>query len=297
MDALSLNQTHPLRNAVRARARRSPRRMSASLAVIYVFLILLAVVCLLPFYSMIMASTCPNSDIARKLVLLPGDQFLANYHRLMATINIWRGFLNDLLITVTSTVLTLYASALTAYGFAKFRFRGSKFLFGVILASMMIPGQLGIIGFFRLMKELHMLNTYWPLILPSIANAFGVFFLRQNCDACVPDELIESARIDGAGEWAIFHKIALPLLMPVLSALGIFSFIGSWNSFMLPLIVLFDNNLQPLPVMVAMTQNQFSTDYGAQYVGIVISVVPIIVMFALLSKRIISNLTVGALKG
>lgn len=264
---------------------------------LYLFLCLTAAICLLPFYSMIISSTHSNSDIATKLLLLPGGQFLNNYHRLMQTINVWRGFANSLIIAVPATVLSLYASALTAYGFSKYRFRGSKLLFGSVLASMMVPGQLGIIGFFQLMHGFHMLNTYWPLILPGIANAFNVFFLRQICDDSISTELIEAARIDGAGEIAIFHKMALPLLMPGLSALGIFTFISNWNSFLNPLIILFDNNLQPLPVMIAMTQGSNFTDYGAQYVGVVMSVVPIIVLFAVLSKRIIGSLSVGALKG
>lgn len=264
---------------------------------VYVFLIIVAIISLLPFYSMIMSSTHANYAIATKLNFLPGDQFIANYKRLMDTVNIWRGFVNDLLVAVSATVLTLYASALTAYGFSKFRFRGSKFLFGFVLASMMVPGQLGIIGFFREMHSIHLLNTYWPLIIPGVASAFNTFFIKQNCDSSVPDELIEAARMDGASEWYIFHRIALPLLRPSMSALGIFSFIGNWNSYMMPLIILFDNNLQTLPVMVAMTHSGSSTDYGAQYVGIVISVVPIIIVFSILSRRIIGGLSVGALKG
>ncbi|MFB5189128.1 carbohydrate ABC transporter permease [Alicyclobacillus fastidiosus] len=265
--------------------------------IVYAILIFLTMVCLLPFYSMIISATHSNSDIATKLLLLPGGQLLANYHRLMQTVNVWRGFGNSIVIAVSSTVLSLYFSALTAYGFAKYRFKGSKLLFGSVLASMMVPGQLGIIGFFQLMHGFHMLNTYWPLILPSIANAFGVFFLKQICDESITDELIEAARIDGASEVRIFHRLALPLLMPGMSALAIFFFIGNWNSFLNPLIILFDNNLQPLPVMIAMTQGSNFTDYGAQYVGVAISVVPIIIVFAILSKRIIGGLSVGSLKG
>lgn len=265
--------------------------------IIYVVLIVLAAVCLLPFYSMIAAATHSNVEIATTLPLWFGDQLLNNYHRLMGTINVWRGFLNDLFISVTATVLSLYFSGLTAFGFAKYRFKGNQVLFMILLASMMVPGQLGIIGFFRLMNTFHMLNTYYPLILPSIASAFSVFFFRQVIDDAIPDGLVEAARIDGAGELRIFHVMALPLLAPALATMGIFSFIGNWNSFMMPLIILFDDIIQPLPVMIAMTQNQFSTDYGAQYVGVAISVVPIIILFVVLSRRIIGGLSVGALKG
>ncbi|MDP9352370.1 MAG: carbohydrate ABC transporter permease [Chloroflexota bacterium] len=272
-------------------------RLRPSRLGIYAGLIALAAACLLPFYSMIISSTHENNDISTKLLLLPGDSFLENYRRLIGTINIWRGFLQSLLVALSSTVLALYFSALAGYGFAKYPFRGRQYMFAFVLGTMMIPGQLGIIGFFKLMGNFNMLNTYWPLILPSIANAFAIFFLRQVSDSSVPNELLDSARIDGASELQIFHRLALPMLTPSLATLGIFLFISKWNSFLEPLIIIFDNEKQTLPVMVAMTQGQFATDYGAQYVGIVIAVIPIVIFFALASRRVISGITAGALKG
>lgn len=265
-------------------------------SLIYLFLLILAAISLLPFYSMIISSTHSNTDIATKFLLIPGDQFIENYKRLIGTVNIWRGFLNSLIITVSGTALTLYFSALTAYGFSKFSFKYSNVLFGFILATMMIPGEVSIIGFFRLMGNFHMLNTYWPLIIPGMANAFGTFFLKQNCDSAVSEEILESARMDGCGELKAFHRLVIPLMMPAIATFGIFAFIAQWNSFLIPVITLFNNNLQPLPVMVAMTRGQFSTDYGAQYVGIVISVVPIMILFAFLSRQIMSGVSAGALK-
>ncbi|QIZ10356.1 carbohydrate ABC transporter permease [Priestia megaterium] len=264
---------------------------------IYAFLIIVALTCLLPFYSMMITSTHANSDIARKLLLLPGTEFMNNYNRLLDTVPIWRGFVNSLFITVTSTILSLYFSALAGYGFSKFNYKGKNILFMAVLGTMMIPGQLGIIGFFKLMDSFNMLNTYWPIILPSISNAFGIFFMKQMCDSSVPTEILESGRIDGCGELKIFHRLVLPLLMPAVATLGIFSFIGKWNDFLTPMIILFDNDLQPLPVMIASVKSQFSTDFGAMYVGIVISVIPILIFFSIVSKKIISGVTAGALKG
>lgn len=264
---------------------------------IYVFLIIVALTCLLPFYSMMITSTHANSDIARKLLLLPGTEFMNNYNRLLDTVPIWRGFVNSVFITVTSTILSLYFSALAGYGFSKFNYKGKNILFMAVLGTMMIPGQLGIIGFFKLMDSFNMLNTYWPIILPSISNAFGIFFMKQMCDSSVPTEILESGRIDGCGELKIFHRLVLPLLMPAVATLGIFSFIGKWNDFLTPMIILFDNDLQPLPVMIASVKSQFSTDFGAMYVGIVISVIPILIFFSIVSKKIISGVTAGALKG
>lgn len=276
---------------------RGRARIHFSHVVIYAVLLLLAFTCLIPFYSMIIDATHTSIEIANGVYVLPGTELMNNYHRLINIVNIWQGFVHSLLIATASTLLTLYFSALAGYGFSKFTFKAKGLLFAFLLGTMMIPGQLGIIGFFEEMNRFHLLNTYWPLILPSIASAFTIFFFRQICDASVPNELLDAARIDGAGEIRIFHRIVLPLLGPGLATMGIFTFIGSWNSFLMPLIIIFDNSKQVLPVMVALTKGQFSTDYGAQYVGVVISVVPVLVVFAVLSKKIIGGITVGALKG
>ncbi|KQX46654.1 carbohydrate ABC transporter permease [Paenibacillus sp. Root444D2] len=265
--------------------------------IIYVALMAIALTCLLPFYSMIITSTHTNSDIARKLLIVPGDQFLENYHRLIETVNIWRGLGNTLFITVTATLINVYFAALAGYGFSKYNFRYKGVLFMITLATMMIPGQLGIIGFYKLMDVFHMLNTYYPLLLTSVYNAFGIFLVKQFADTSVPTEIIESGRIDGYSEMQLFHRIILPLMSPALATLAIFAFIGKWNDFLVPMIILFDADMQTLPVMIASVKSQFSSDFGAQYVGIVISVVPILVFFSFMSKRIINGVAAGAVKG
>lgn len=265
--------------------------------IIYVVLIAIALTCLLPFYSMIITSTHTNSDIARKLLIVPGDQFLVNYQRLIETVNIWRGLGNTLFITVTATLINVYFAALAGYGFSKYNFRYKGVLFMITLGTMMIPGQLGIIGFYKLMDVFHMLNTYYPLLLTSVYNAFGIFLVKQFADTSVPTEIIESGRIDGYGEMQLFHRIILPLMSPALATLAIFAFIGKWNDFLVPMIILFDADMQTLPVMIASVKSQFSSDFGAQYVGIVISVVPILVFFSFMSKRIINGVAAGAVKG
>lgn len=265
--------------------------------IIYVVLIAIALTCLLPFYSMIITSTHTNSDIARKLLIVPGDQFLVNYHRLIETVNIWRGLGNTLFITITATLINVYFAALAGYGFSKYNFRYKGVLFMITLGTMMIPGQLGIIGFYKLMDVFHMLNTYYPLLLTSVYNAFAIFLVKQFADTSVPTEIIESGRIDGYGEMQLFHRIILPLMSPALATLAIFAFIGKWNDFLVPMIILFDADMQTLPVMIASVKSQFSSDFGAQYVGIVISVVPILVFFSFMSKRIINGVAAGAVKG
>jgi len=265
--------------------------------VIYLFLIAVAVTCLVPFYSMLITSTHANSDIARKLLIAPGAELVANYDRLMGTVNIWRGFANSLLIACTYTGINLYFAALAGYGFSRYDFKYKNGLFLFVLGTMMIPGQLGIIGFYRLMDFFHLLNTYWPLILPGISNAFGIFFLRQIAESSVPREVVESGRMDGCGELQIFHRLVVPLMAPGIATLAILTFIGKWNEFLTPMIILFENSLQPLPVMIASVKSQFASDFGAQYVGIVISVVPILIFFSFMSKRIISGVAAGSVKG
>ncbi|WP_218970488.1 carbohydrate ABC transporter permease [Metabacillus halosaccharovorans] len=266
------------------------------ITLIWIMLIISAVICLIPFYSMIITSTHANSEIARKLLMTPGDKFIENYKRLVEVVPIWRGFANSLFITLISTFIGLYFSAMSGYGFSKYQFKGNSFLFACVLGTMMVPGQLGIIGFFRLVNEMGLINTYWPIILPSISNAFALFFFKQVADNSVPKEIVEAARIDGSSEITIFHRIALPLMGPSLATLGIFLFIGKWNEFLQPMILLFDNKLQTLPVMIASVRSQFNVDYGAQYVGIVISIIPILIVFAIFSKQIIGNVMAGAVK-
>lgn len=264
--------------------------------IIWILLIIAAGICLLPFYSMIITSSHTNAEIARKLLLAPGDHFMNNYNRLVDVVPIWRGFFNSLLITVISTILGLYFSALGGYGFSKYQFKGNGLLFAAVLATMMVPGQLGIIGYFRLVNEMGLLNTYWPIILPSISNAFALFFFKQVADNTVPQAMVESGRIDGARELAIYHRIGLPLMAPSLATMGIFQFIGKWNEFLQPMILLFDTEKQTLPVLIASVRSQFNIDYGAQYVGIVISIIPIMIVFAIFSKQIIGNVMAGAVK-
>ncbi|SFA79105.1 multiple sugar transport system permease protein [Cohnella sp. OV330] len=266
-------------------------------ALLYLLLAAVSFVCLVPFYSMLITSTHANSEIASKLLLWPGTELANNYNRLVGSVNIWRGFANTVFISVTATILNVYFAALAGFGFSKYRFRYRNFLFLFVLGTMMIPGQLGIIGFYKVMSMLQLTDTYWPLLLQSLYNAFGIFLMRQFADASIPDEIIESGRIDGCGEWRIFHRIVLPLMGPAIATLAIFSFIGKWNDFLTPMIILFDNDKQTLPVMIASVKSAFSSDFGAQYVGIAISVIPLLVFFALMSKQIISGVAAGAVKG
>ena len=272
-------------------------KFTLSKAVLYILLIFLAILCFLPFYIMIINSTHSNTELSSKLMLLPGKSLMENYKRLLENVNIWRGFFNSLFISVCVTILSGYFSALTAYGFSKFKFKGNNALYWVVLGTMMIPGQLGLIGFFQLSKSLNILNTYWPLILPSIANAGTVFFIKGYTDSAIHASLIESARIDGCGEFKIFNKIVLPLIIPSVATMSIFTFVNSWNNYLTPLVLLFDMDKFTLPILVVVARGVYQTDFGAIYTGIAISVVPIMIVFAFMSKYIIGGLTMGSVKG
>lgn len=263
----------------------------------YILLILLSLICIVPFYIMIIDATHTNGEIASKLWLLPGKSLLNNYHRLVESVHIWRGFANSLFIAVSTTVVSGYFSALTAYGFSKYKFKGNKVLYAIVLGSMMIPMQLGFIGFYQLISKIHLLNSYIPLIVPSIANASSVFFIKGYTDGAVHESLIEAARIDGSSEFATFNKIGLPLIMPSIATMSIFTFIGTWNSYLTPLILITDMDKYTLPIMQVVARGVYKTEFGTIYTCIAISVVPIMIAFAFLSKKIIGGLTVGGVKG
>ncbi|WNF38528.1 carbohydrate ABC transporter permease [Bacillaceae bacterium IKA-2] len=266
--------------------------------ILYASLILLVIISIIPFYMMIVNATRSNADILQRgFTLLPGSALMDNYDVLISYMNLWRGFLNSLFIAASVTFLSSYFSALTAYGFAIYKFKGSKVLFVLILLLMMVPGQLGLIGFFDLIKTFGLLDTYIPLIIPTVASPFIVFFLRQFLISTMHVSLLEAARIDGAGEFKIFHKIAFPIIMPAVATMAIFTFIGSWNNYILPLVVLFSPEKYTLPVMMgALRGSQVAQNLGAMYLGIAISVVPIMIAFLFLAKYIIGSISAGAVK-
>ncbi|MBS4178200.1 carbohydrate ABC transporter permease [Lederbergia citrea] len=273
------------------------KRKKWGLFFLYLPLIILALFCFFPFYLMIIYSTHTNAELAASFVYLPGDALLSNFKSMIENVNIGRGFLNSIIISTGSTVLTLYFGGLTAYGFSKYKFRFNKQLFIFMLATMMVPGQLALIGSYKWLGMLNLLDTHAAIILPAAANTFAVFFIKQFIDGSIPDEIIESARIDGAGEWKIYNRIIMPMIVPALAAIGIFTFIGSWNNFISPLVLLFSEEKYPLPVVVAMIQGYYSTDFGLLYLGVAISVLPIIIVFSIFSKKIMGSVAIGSVKG
>jgi multiple sugar transport system permease protein len=266
--------------------------------IIYAALLLLAVVCLFPFLLMIVNATRSGREIMTFFTFIPGKSTMENWEIVSGYFNLFKGFWNSLQVAVPATILTSYFSALTAYALAVYRFKGRNVIFWIILIFMMIPGQLGLLGFYNLVSSLKMLNSYLPLILPAIASTGTVFFLRQYVLSILPMSLLEAARIDGARELHIFHKIVLPIMVPGIATMAIGAFIGNWNSYLVPLILLNTPQKFTLPVMIASlnSSQDIASNQGAIYLAVAISVIPILIVFCFCSKYIISSISAGSVK-
>lgn len=266
---------------------------------IYIFLILVAVVCALPFLLMIVNATRSGVEISSSFTLVPGTHLKENWQQMSKFFNLFRGMLNSIIVAVPATALCIYFSALTAYGLAFYKFKANKVVFLAILVFMMIPGQLSMIGFYQLCSKLHLINSYIPLIIPSVASPGTVFFLKQYAESDLSPEILEAARIDGASEVRTFHTIVLPILQPGIATMGIMSFIGNWNNYLMPMILLTSKEKFTLPVMMSTLKaaTDLQKNQGAIYLSVAISVIPILLVFIFFSKYIINSISAGAVKG
>ena len=266
--------------------------------ILYICLISLSIICLCPFLIMIVNSTRSGNEIMTSFTLIPGNSLKENWQTMTGYFNLFKGLGNSLIIAISSTALTAYFSAITAYAFAVYKFKGRNIIFSVIVLFMMIPGQLGLLGFYDLINNMGLINSYIPLIIPAIASPGTVFFLRQYTVATLPKSILEATRIDGANEITIFHKIALPIMAPAIATMSIGAFIGSWNSYLVPLVLLLDPEKFTLPVMMASMKasQDLTSNQGAIYLSVAISVLSIMIAFAFFSKYIISGISAGGVK-
>lgn len=265
---------------------------------LYIALTLLALTCLLPFLLMIINATRTGTDIMKGFTFKPGTALFDNWKTVSEYMNLFRGLGNSLFVAAISTALSSYFSALTAYGLAIYKFKGRNVIFGAIMVFMMIPGQLALLGFYDLVNAMGLVDSYIPLIIPAIASPAVVFFLRQFLLSTLSPALLDAARIDGATEFKIFHKIALPIMGPGIATMAIGSFIGSWNNYLMPMILLTTPDKFTLPVMVAsMNASQdIVKNQGAIYLAVAISVIPVLISFAFFSKYIIGGISAGGVK-
>lgn len=264
---------------------------------LYTVLLVGVLATLFPFFYMIVLATRGRSEIfAYPPPLWFGDSLAENYNSLMNNLPFYRNILNSLFVSTSATILTLFFCSLGGYGFAKYKFKGKDKLFFLMLSTMMIPMLLGVIPWYIMMTEFGWLNTFKPLIIPGAANAFGIFLMTQFMED-IPDELMEAARIDGAGEFEMFYKIILPLSLPGLGTLAILTFLGSWNNYMQALLVLESEARYTIPVALSMLRGKVDQNWGAQMVGTAMGIAPIIGVFMLASKQFIAGITEGSIKG
>jgi multiple sugar transport system permease protein len=265
---------------------------------IYVFLGLLLAVTLGPIWLLLVNATRSTVEIQQGLSFLPSTHLLENYSIMLGKgLNLPRGFTNSLFVSTTTTVVSVYFSLLTAYGLVVYEFPGKKLFYNSILVLVLLPLQLSIIGFYQYMSKLHLVDNYASLILPSLASAGAVFFAKQYLESVVIQDLIDAARIDGAGELGIFHRVMLPLAAPGAFTMGIFAFVASWNNFFTPFIMISSMEKYTLPMLVqTLRGDMYRTEYGSIYLGLAITVVPIIVIYALFSRYIVNGIALGAVK-
>jgi multiple sugar transport system permease protein len=268
---------------------------------VYAILIFLTILCLFFFYLMIINATRSNAQLATGFTLLPKGNFFVNLKNAWndASINIPRGMLNSLIIALSSAAITTYFSALTAYGVHVYNFRAKNFVFTFIMAVMMIPSQVSALGFLQLMNKWNLTNNYIPLIVPSIAAPVVFFYMKQYMESTLPLELLEAARIDGAGEIRIFNTIVLPLMVPAMAVQAIFSFVSSWNNYFTPALVLSTDTKKTLPILIAQLRSAdfLKFDMGVVYATIAFSIFPVVVVYLALSKFIVGGLAAGSVKG
>jgi len=269
--------------------------------IVYSILVFLCILCLFFFYLMIINATRSNAQLATGFTLLPREHFIDNLVNAWndASIDIPRGMLNSLIIALSSSVLTTYFSALTAYGIHVYDFKGKKLIFAFIIAIMMIPAQVSALGFVQMMNKLHLTNNYIPLIVPSIAAPVVVFYMKQYMESVLPLEIIDSARVDGSNEFLTFNKIVLPIMKPAIAVQMIFSFVASWNNYFVPALIIDKAEMKTVPIMIAQLRSaDYSKfDMGKVYMFILLAILPVMITYIILSKSIIKGVTAGSVKG
>lgn len=271
------------------------RRRFASFA-LNVALVALAVATLGPLLWMVAASLMPVGEAsAVPPRLLPSRPTLEHYAALFERLELGRYVRNSLILSSAVTALSLLLNSLAGYAFAKLRFRGRDRLFKALLVVLVVPAQVAMLPLFLLLRALGLVNSLWGVIIPGMASVFGIFLMRQYA-VTLPDEIFEVARIDGASEWRIYRSLVLPLCRPILATLGAFTFMGTWNDFMWPLIVLTDQSRYTLPVAIANLMGEHVQDIELMMASAVLTVLPVLLLFLALQRHYLAGITLGGVK-
>ena len=278
-------------------SRRKPGKLFRK-GVALLLLVLLALIAVFPLYWMNVLGTHDTAAIySAPPPLWFGDNLVANYQSMLDQVPFWRSAWNSFYIAALATVTTLFFCSLGGFGFAMYDFRFKNFLFGFVVATLMIPAALNIIPFFIIIKLFGWIDQARALWVPGMASAFGIFLMRQFIASSIPRQLMDAARIDGATEFRIYWNVVLPLIRPALGTLGLITFIGAWNNFLLALIVLRQDTTYTLPVTLRNLQGLYSTDWGAVMLAAALTVLPLLIVFVFASRQVIEGLTQGAVKG
>ena len=290
-----------MNSATPKEARRAVVQLTVLRIVVYTILIFLSILCLFSFVMLFINASRSNGQLQAGFTLIPGGHLMDNFKNAWtdSSINIPRGLLNSFIVAACTAVLTTYFSALTAYGFQAYDFKGKKLLFGFIMAIMVIPSQVSASGFVQICYRFGLTNNYWVLILPGIAAPIVFFYIKQYMESNLPMEIVDAARVDGCGEFRTFNFIILPMLKPALAVQLIFSFVQSWNNYFLPSLLLTKAEMKTVPIMIAQLRSaDYSKfDMGKVYMFILLAILPVLVVYIILSKSIIKGVTAGSVKG
>ncbi len=280
--------------------KKTTNTVHARRAVAYIVLIIISFLCLFWFYVLFINATRSNGELGRGFTVVPSTHLGENLHNLLTgTLPVMRGMLNSLIVAGLSAALCTYFSTMTAYSIHAYDYAGRKAIFTFILTIMMIPTQVTALGFVKLVQALNLENNFIPLIVPTIAAPVTFFYLKQYMDSNLPGELLEAARIDGAGELRIFNTVALPLMRPAIAVQAIFTFVSSWNNYFTPSLILHEDKSKTLPILIAQLRaaDWLKFDMGQVYAMIAFSIFPVIIVYLVLSKNIVGGVSAGAVKG
>ncbi len=259
-------------------------------------LIVMTLIMFFPLFIVFIMGTYYSEDIFKGMPILPGNYFIENLKMVLSK-GFLQAFLNSVIVSVFSVLLSVSVSTLIGFGLSKYRFKGKKVILAFVVAVMMIPSQVSLIGYMLEMRKLGLLTTLLPLIFTWAAHPLGAFLMVQFFSDSVPDELLESGRIDGCSEPGLFIRIAVPCIRPGIATLAVLIFLGSWNNYTLPVILINKQELFTIPLMVNTLSNAFRSDYGAIMCALGLSILPMIVLFSLCSKTFIKGISAGAVKG
>ncbi len=269
-------------------------------AIAYAVLIILTFLCLFFFYVLIINATRSHAELQKGFSALPGTHFLENLKNVAndGSFPMFRGIFNSLLVSICSAALCTYFSSLTAYGLYAYQFKARKAAFTFIMAILVMPTQVTAMGFLRLVTKMGLYDTLWPLIIPSIASPAVFYFMYSYLQSSLPLSLVEVARIDGSGEFRTFNKIVMPIMKPAVAVQAIFTFVGSWNNYFVPALIIQSKDKMTVPILIATLRgaDYMNFDMGKVYMMIMVAIVPIIIMYLLLSKYIIAGVTLGGVK-